>query len=83
MYYNVWCRIMEELINQLKEIANLSELENVNGINPNALIYAIAKSERYELLNLSGEFPLNKVNKVCVPILTNSKYSIKCPAESF
>ncbi len=42
---------MEELINQLKEIANLSELENVNGINPNALIYAIAKSERYELLN--------------------------------
>ena len=42
---------MEELINRLKEITNLSELENISGINTNALIYAIAKSERYELLN--------------------------------
>ena len=42
---------MEELINRLKEITNLSELENIGSINTNALIYAIAKSERYELLN--------------------------------
>ena len=42
---------MEELINRLKEISNLSELENISSINTNALLYAIAKSERYELLN--------------------------------
>lgn len=42
---------MEELINRLKEISNISELENINSINTNALLYAIAKSERYELLN--------------------------------
>lgn len=42
---------MEELINRLKEITNLSELENIDSINTNVLIYAIAKSERYELLN--------------------------------
>lgn len=42
---------MEELINRLKEISNLSELENISNINTNALLYAIAKSERYELLN--------------------------------
>ena len=42
---------MEELINRLKEITNLSELENISDINTNALFYAIAKSERYELLN--------------------------------
>ena len=42
---------MTEIINKLKEIKNLSELENIDSINTNALIYAIAKSERYELLN--------------------------------
>ena len=42
---------MNELINRLKEISSLSELENLNNINTNALLYAIAKSERYELLN--------------------------------
>lgn len=41
---------MDELINRLKEISNLSELENIDSINTNALLYAIAKSERYELL---------------------------------
>ena len=34
---------MEELINRLKEISNLSELENISSINTNALLYAIAK----------------------------------------
>lgn len=42
---------MEELINTLKKINSLSELENLNNINTNNLLYAIAKSERYELLN--------------------------------
>ena len=42
---------MEELINRLKEITILSELKNIDSINTNTLIYAIAKSERYELLN--------------------------------
>lgn len=41
---------MNELINRLKEINILSELENLNDINTNTLLYAIAKSERYELL---------------------------------
>ena len=41
---------MNELINKLKEITSLSELENLSNINTNALLYAIAKSERYELL---------------------------------
>ena len=42
---------MEELINRLERITKLSELENIDSINTNDLIYAIAKSERYELLN--------------------------------
>lgn len=41
---------MNEAINKLKEITSLSELENLSNINTNALLYAIAKSERYELL---------------------------------
>ena len=41
---------MNELINRLKEITNLSELEDLNSINTNGLLYAIAKSERYGLL---------------------------------
>ena len=45
---------MEELINILKKINSLSELENFNNINTNKLLYAIAKSERYELLNGSN-----------------------------
>ena len=41
---------MNELINRLKEITNLQELENFSNINPNMLLYAIAKSQKYELL---------------------------------
>ena len=41
----------DELINKLKEITSLSELENLSNINANTLFYAIVKSERYELLN--------------------------------
>ena len=41
---------MDELISKLNKINNLSELENVNIINTNILLYAICKSERYELL---------------------------------
>lgn len=41
---------MNELINRLKEITKLSDLENLNNINTNDLFYAISKSERYELL---------------------------------
>ena len=41
---------MDELINKLKEITKLSDLENVNSINTNDLLYAIAKSGKYELL---------------------------------
>lgn len=59
---------MNELINQLKEITSLSELENLSGINTNALLYAIAKSERYELLkdtnirlNISDSTTLEKL----------------------
>ena len=37
---------MEELINRLKEITNLSELGKIDSINTNVLIYAIVKSER-------------------------------------
>lgn len=44
---------MRELINKLKEI-NLSELEDFDNINQNALLYAIAKSGRYDLLNNSN-----------------------------
>lgn len=42
---------MNEFTNKLKEISNLSELEGLNNINSNILLYAIAKSGRYELLN--------------------------------
>ena len=45
---------MNELINQLKEITSLSELENLSSVNTNALLYAIAKSERYDLLKNSN-----------------------------
>ena len=59
---------MNELINSLKEITSLSELENLSNINTNALLYAIAKSERYELLkdvnirlNISDSATLEKL----------------------
>ena len=42
---------MNELINKLKDISSLLELENLNDINTNLLLYAIAKSYRYKLLN--------------------------------
>ncbi len=41
---------MNELIDKLKEIGDLSELENFDDINTNALLYAISKSRRYDLL---------------------------------
>lgn len=41
---------MNELINRLKKITSLSEIDNLNNINGNTLLYAIAKSERYDLL---------------------------------
>ena len=71
---------MEELINRLKEITNLSELENVRGINPNALIYAIAKSERYELLN-GANIRLNisdndTLEKLTDFLLSDGEYSL-------
>ena len=45
---------MDELINKLKEISSLSQIENIGSINTNALLYAIAKSQRYDLLNNSN-----------------------------
>ena len=45
---------IEELINNLKEINSLSEIENLKSINPNILLYAIAKSKRYYLLKGNG-----------------------------
>ena len=45
---------MNELINKLKEISSLSQIENLGSINTNALLYAIAKSQRYDLLNNSN-----------------------------
>lgn len=41
---------MNDLVNDLKATTILSELENFSKINPNDLLYAIAKSGRYELL---------------------------------
>lgn len=59
---------MNELINRLKEITSLSELENLSNINTNYLLYAITKSERYELLrdanirlNISDSATLEKL----------------------
>ena len=53
---------MNELINKLQEISNLSQLENINNINSNALLYAIAKSGRYDLLKDSN-LKLNLADK--------------------
>ena len=59
---------MNELINQLKEITSLSELENLSSVNTNTLLYAIVKSERYDLLknfnirlNISDNVTLEKL----------------------
>src|SRR5574344_2271960 len=41
---------MDELVNKLKKITNLSELENIANINTNELLCAIAESKRYDLL---------------------------------
>lgn len=41
---------MEKLINTLVGITSLSELDNFDNINTNLLLYAIIKSERYDLL---------------------------------
>ena len=45
---------MEDLINRLKGISNLNELENINNINANTLIYLIIRSNRYDLLKNSN-----------------------------
>ena len=45
---------MNELIHRLKEITNLSELENIDNIDSNSLFYAVAKSGRYDLLKKSN-----------------------------
>jgi len=42
---------MEELIEKLKQIKNLSELENLRGIDTNDLLLAIIKSKTYPLLD--------------------------------
>ncbi len=59
---------MEELMSILEKINSLSDLENIDNINPNALLYAIAKSERYDLLedanirvDISDELTLEKL----------------------
>lgn len=41
---------MEELIKRLKEISSLSDVENLHNINRNKLLFAISKSDRYDLL---------------------------------
>lgn len=41
---------MEELIKRLKEITSLPDLKNLNDINRNQLLFAISKSDRYDLL---------------------------------
>lgn len=62
---------MDELINRLKELTSLSELNNIDSINPNDLIYAIAKSQRYDLikntnirLNISDTSTLEKLTDI-------------------
>jgi len=45
---------MNKLIDELKKVRNLSEIENIDSIDNNDLFYAIAKSERYDLLNGSN-----------------------------
>ena len=59
---------MDDFINKIKAISNLSELENTDKIDSNELIYAIIKSERYDLLensnirlNLSNDVTLKKL----------------------
>ena len=41
---------MNELIEEIKKISNLSELSNINLIDQNILFLAIIKSRRYDLL---------------------------------
>ncbi len=54
---------MEKLINKLKEITSLSELENIFDINTNTLFYAIVKSKRYDLLKNSNiRLDINDIN---------------------
>lgn len=61
---------MNELINRLKEITSLSELENIGNINTNVLIYAIAKSEKFELLK-DANIRLNSGDSVTLEKLTD------------
>ena len=61
---------MNELINQLKEITSLSELENLSSVNTNTLLYAIVKSERYDLLKNSN-IRLNISDNVTLEKLTD------------
>ncbi len=61
---------MDELINRLKEISSLSELDNLNIINSNILLYAIAKSDRYELLS-GANIKLNIGDRATLEKLTD------------
>ena len=61
---------MNELINKLKEISSLSQIENIGSINTNALLYAIAKGQRYDLLNNSN-IRLNIADKSTFEKLTD------------
>ena len=45
---------MDKLVNMIKNVNNLSELENIGDINTNFLIYAIVKSGKYELLKANN-----------------------------
>lgn len=42
---------MTELVEKLKKIKRLAELDDLNKINRNMLLYAIIKSDRYDLIN--------------------------------
>ncbi len=45
---------MDEIITKIQSINSLEELDNIGSINKNNLIYAIAKSNRYDLLKDSN-----------------------------
>ena len=61
---------MDELINRLNKISNLSELENIASINPNELLIAIRKSGKYDLLK-DNNIRLNTADKETLKELVN------------
>ena len=42
---------MDELIDKLKQVSNLSQLDNIQNFDSNQLLFAILKSDRTDLLN--------------------------------